>query len=427
MARIKEPLIHITRREGMPVWKGLLIRVIAVAVALCISAAFISAASPRSRGFFDYFASLFKGAFGTERRIWILLQNTALLLAVAVALVVAFKMKFWNLGGNGQILMGCLACAMCMYYLGGKLPDPVVWLLMLVTGVVAGAIWALIPAIFKAFFNTNESLFTLMMNYIAVCLVAFFIALWYPNGTGAMPPLEDATFPTFGSGQMGRTLPVLLVAVLVTAVIYCYLRFHKHGFEISVVSDSTNTARYAGINVKKVIIRTMILSGALCGLVGVLLVGSVNHMVSTSMDGNMGFTGIMVAWMGNFNPLIMAAVSLFIIFLSRGMAQVCTDFGYTSEALSDTVIGIIYFFFIACEFFIRYKVHINNKKIANIFRPKKKSGGKGPESRTDPPEEESQEVSFERAEDAESISAKQEQCSANGADASEICIDGEGN
>ena len=136
---------------------------------------------------------------------------------------------------------------------------------------------------------------------------------------------------------------------------------------------------------------------------------------------------IMVAWMGNFNPLIMAAVSLFIIFLSRGMAQVCTDFGYTSEALSDTVIGIIYFFFIACEFFIRYKVHINNKKIANIFRPKKKSGGKGPESRTDPPEEESQEVSFERAEDAESISAKQEQCSANGADASEICIDGEGN
>ena len=266
-----------------------------------------------------------------------------------------------------------------------------------------------------------------MMNYIAVCLVAFFIALWYPNGTGAMPPLEDATFPTFGSGQMGRTLPVLLVAVLVTAVIYCYLRFHKHGFEISVVSDSMNTARYAGINVKKVIIRTMILSGALCGLVGVLLVGSVNHMVSTSMDGNMGFTGIMVAWMGNFNPLIMAAVSLFIIFLSRGMAQVCTDFGYTSEALSDTVIGIIYFFFIACEFFIRYKVHINNKKIANIFRPKKKSGGKGPESRTDPSEEESQEVSLERAEDAESISSEQEHCPANGAGASEICIDGEGN
>lgn len=375
MARIKEPLIHITRREDIPVWKGILIRFGAVFAALCLSSLFISAAAPSSKGFFGYFGSLFSGAFGTERRIWILLQNTALLLAVAVALVVAFKMKFWNLGGNGQVLMGCLACAMCMYYLGGRLPDPAVWLLMLVAGVVAGAVWALIPAIFKAFFNTNESLFTLMMNYIAMYLVAFFIAFWYPTGTGAMPPLEDANLPAFGSGQMGRTLPILLVAVIVTAAIYLYLRFHKHGYEISIVSDSKNTARYAGINVKKVIIRTMILSGALCGLVGVLLVGSVNHMVSTTMDGNMGFTGIMVAWMGNFNPLIMAAVSLFIIFLSRGMSQVCTDFGYTSEALSDTVIGIIYFFFIACEFIIRYKVHINRGKLFRFLRFKKGENG----------------------------------------------------
>ena len=376
MGRIKEPLIRITRREDMPWWKSMLIRLGAVVAALCVSAAFISAAAPSSKGFFGYFGSLFSGTFGTERRIWMLLQNTALLLMVSVALVVAFKMRFWNLGG--------------------KLPDPVVWLLMFVSGVLAGAVWACIPALFKAFFNTNESLFTLMMNYIAVCLVAFFISLWYPEGTGAMPPLSEANLPTFGSGQMGRTLPILLVAVVITAAIYIYLRFHKHGYEISVVSDSKNTAKYAGINVKKVIIRTMILSGALCGIVGFILVGSVNHMVSTTMDDNMGFTGIMVAWMGNFNPLIMAAVSLFIIFLSRGMAQVCTDFGYTSEALSDTVIGIIYFFFIGCEFFIRYKVHINRRKLMRIFRIKKggKDGGEAGEKQAsetsetepDPPE-----------------------------------------
>lgn len=395
MGRIKEPLIHITRREDMPLWKGLLIRFGAILVALCISSVFISAAAPSSKGFFGYFGSLFSGTFGTERRIWMLLQNTALLLMVSVALVVAFKMRFWNLGGNGQVLMGCLACAMCMFYMGGKVPDPVVWLCMLLSSVVAGAVWALIPAVFKAIFNTNESLFTLMMNYIAMYLVAFFIAFWYPTGTGAMPPLSDANLPTFGSGQMGRTLPILLVAVVITAAIYIYLRFHKHGYEISVVSDSKNTAKYAGINVKKVIIRTMILSGALCGIVGFILVGSVNHMVSTTMDGNMGFTGIMVAWMGNFNPLIMAAVSLFIIFLSRGMAQVCTDFGYTSEALSDTVIGIIYFFFIGCEFFIRYKVHINCKKLARIFRRERGGGkesdeddfSKNPDEENEPPSE----------------------------------------
>ena len=365
MERVKEPLIHITKRENMPFWQRLCIRVGAVLIALLISDIFITAAAGGRGSFFGFFGSLFSGAFGTERRFWLLLQNTALLLGVAIALVVAFKMKFWNLGGNGQVLIGCLACAMCMYYMGGRLPDPLVWLFMLVASLVAGAVWALIPALFKAFFNTNESLFTLMMNYIAMYLVAFFISYWYPQGTGSMPPLEDANLPTLGGGQAGRSLLTVIVAVIVTALIYCYLRFSKHGYEISIVGESKNTARYAGINVKKVIIRTLILSGALCGLIGFLLVGSINHMVSTNMDGNMGFTGIMVAWMGKFNPLIMTGVAFFIIFLSRGMSQVCTDFGYTSEALADIVVGLIYFFLIGCEFFIVYKVHFNRRKRDN--------------------------------------------------------------
>lgn len=365
MERVKEPLIHITKRDNMPFWMRMCIRVGAVLIALLISDIFITAAAGERGGFFEFFGSLFSGAFGSERRIWLLLQNTALLLLVALALVVAFKMKFWNLGGNGQVLMGCLACAICMFYMGGKVPDGVLWLIMLVASLAAGAIWALIPAIFKAFFNTNESLFMLMMNYIAMYLVAFFIAFWYPQGTGAMPPLEDGAIPPLGGGQAGRSLLPVIVAVVVTALIFCYLRFSKHGFEISLVGESKNTARYAGINVKKVIIRTLVLSGALCGLVGFLLVGSINHMVSTNMDGNMGFTGIMVAWMGKFNPLIMAGVSFFIIFLSRGMAQVCTDFGFTSTSLSDIVVGLIYFFLIGCEFFIVYKVHFNFKKRSN--------------------------------------------------------------
>ena len=364
MGRVREPFIHITRREGMPFWKGLCIRVGAVAAALLIAALLLTLSAPNSKGFGGFFKSLFEGTFYVNRRgemnnFWLTLQETALLLCVAIALVVAFKMKFWNLGGNGQVLMGCLACAACMYYLGGETEDPLVWLLMLVASVAAGAVWALIPALFKAFFNTNESLFTLMMNYVAFYLVVFFVALWYPEGTGVMPPLSDANLPTFGAGQMGKSLPVILVAVLVTAAIFCYLRFSKHGYEIGLIGDSKNTARYAGINVKKVIIRTLVLSGALCGLVGFLLVGSINHMVSKTMDGNRGFTGIMVAWMGKFNPLIMTGVSLFIVFLTRGMAQVCSDFGISNDALSDVVIGLIYFFLIGCEFFISYRVHFN--------------------------------------------------------------------
>ena len=384
MKNTKEPFIHITRREGMPLWKGLLIRAAAVLIALILSDIVISAAAPKSQGFFGFFGALFSGAFGTERRIWLLFQDTFLLLGVAVALVVAFKMKFWNLGGNGQILMGCLACAICLKYLGGKLPDPLVWLIMLVASLAAGALWAVIPAIFKAFFNTNESLFTLMMNYIAMYLVAFFISYWYPGGTGAMSPLTEGVLPPLGEGQMGKSLlPILLFAV-VTAAIYLYLRFSKHGYEVALIGDSKNTARYAGINVRKVIIRTLILSGALCGLVGFLLAGSVNRMVSTTMDDNMGFTGIMVAWMGKLDPLIMAGVSFFINFLERGMAQVCTDFGFTSEALSDIVVGLIYFFFIGCEFFILYRVHIaGTRKKAKTDAPA--SPTRGEEERHEAP------------------------------------------
>ena len=364
MERVKEPLIRITKRDNMPFWMRMCIRVGAVLIALLISDIFITASADGRGGFFEFFGSLFSGAFGSERRIWLLLQNTALLLLVALALVVSFKMKFWNLGGNGQVLMGCLAAAMVMVYSDGALPNGVLWLFMFLAAVAAGAVWALIPAVFKAFFNTNESLFTLMMNYIAMYLVAYFIVVWNPGGTGAMAPMTEYAF-TLGSGQAGKSLLPIIVAVLVTAFIFCYLRFFKHGYEISVVGESKNTARYAGINVKKVVIRTLAFSGALCGLVGFLLVACINQMVSTTMDGNMGFTGIMVAWMGKFNPLIMAGVSFFIIFLSRGMAQVCTDFGFTSTSLSDIVVGLIYFFLIGCEFFIVYKVHFNFRKHTN--------------------------------------------------------------
>ena len=106
MERVKQPLIHITKREDMPFWKRMIVRAAAVIIALLISDIFITASSDGRGGFFEFFASLFSGAFGTERRFWMLLQNTALLLGVAIALVVAFKMRFWNLGGNGQVLMG---------------------------------------------------------------------------------------------------------------------------------------------------------------------------------------------------------------------------------------------------------------------------------------------------------------------------------
>lgn len=365
-ASVKEPLFHISRRQAMPLWKAIAVRAAAIIIGLVICGIIVSASSSSGKSFFEVFSSLFRGCFGTQRNIWRLFRQMALLLGVSLALVVAFKMKFWNLGGNGQILMGCLVSAMCLYYFGGKLPDGVVWLIMIASSLLIGAIWAVIPAIFKAFFKTNESLFTLMMNYIAICLINFFLKLWYPTGSGSMDPIDTGALPSIGatSAQKESILTIIVVALLTVFMIF-YLKRSKHGYEISIVGDSENTALYAGINVKKVMIRTLAISGALCGMIGLLLTGSINHTVDASMDDNMGFTGIMVAWLAKFNPAVMIFTAFFITFVTRGMETVNSDFSFGSDELGDIVISIIYFLIIACEFFISYQITFKKGKDGN--------------------------------------------------------------
>ena len=358
----KEPLFHIVKRDNLTAKQKVLLYAGAIFLGLLIGGIICSLFSAQNP--IDFFVSLFFGALGTMRRIWQLLQSMALLLGVSLALAPAFRMKFWNLGGNGQVLMGCLAYIAMMFYLGGKLPDFVVMLLGLIAGVVMGAVWALIPALFKAFFNTNESLFTLMMNYIASGLVSMFITIWVKTGSGVLKPIEKGVIPEIGN----RYLLTVLVFFLLAGVMYAYLKYSKQGYEVSVVGESNSTARYIGINVKKVIIRTMIISGAIAGLVGVFIGGAIDHTVSTTSASNMGFTAIMTAWLAAFNPLVMMASCLFITFVSKGMTQVRKDFKFTNDAISNIVIGIIYFSVIAVTFFLSYKVVFRDGAFDGVTR-----------------------------------------------------------
>ncbi len=347
----KEPLLRLVKRDVLPVWKIVLIYAIAIAVSLVLSAVICSLFS--SKNPLAFFTALFNGAVGSSFQIWWLLLYTSLLLGVAVALVPAFKMKFWNLGGNGQVLIGALAANICMQYLGGKLPDPVLILLMTVSSIVAGAVWGVLPAIFKAYFNTNESLFTLMLNYIAVGLVSMYLTICVKSGSGEQNPIPWGNFPElFGNKYILTVLVFFVLAVLM----FVYLKYTKHGYEISVVGDSPNTAKYIGIDVKRVIIRTMIISGALAGIVGLFLMGVVDKKISVDTARNMGFTAIMGTWLAAFNPLIMIGTCLFINFITRGMVQVRKDFGFTNDSIANIVIGLVYFCVIACSFFISYRV-----------------------------------------------------------------------
>ena len=355
-ASLKEPFVRVVKRDNIKLRSIILIYAIAIVVGLLLSGFISMMFSQKDLG--DFFRSLFDGAIGSERKLWLLLQDTSLLLGVSMALLPAFKMKFWNLGGNGQVLIGCLAAIACMFYLGGKVADTLIILIMLVASVAAGAIWAVIPAIFKARFNTNESLFTLMMNYIAQGLVSVCITVWVKSGSGVLVPIQYGNVPDIGNKYL---LPIILFT-LITVFMYIYLRLSKHGYEISVVGESINTAKYVGIKVDRVIVRTMLVSGAIAGLVGFILAGSINHTVSITSANNMGFTGIMATWLASFNPLMIIATSFFITFISKGMVEVRKTFMFTNDSISNIVVGILYFAVIICSFFINYKLVFRKKE-----------------------------------------------------------------
>ena len=362
----REPLLHISKRDELTFMQATAVRAVAIILALVLCALITMAVTGDNP--LSIYKTIFLGAFGSKRKSWVTMQNISILLLISLALTPAFKMRFWNIGGEGQILMGGLASAACMITLENKLPNGVVIVLMIIASIVAGAVWGLIPALLKAKWNTNETLSTLMMNYIAIQLVAFYTIVWEtPKGSGKIGIINQNSnvgwLPELGN----KYLLSIIVAVLITVAMYFYLAYSKQGYEIAVVGESERTARYVGISVEKVIIRTMLISGGVCGVAGLLLVGGINHTITTTLTGGQGFTAVLVSWLAKFNPIIMIFASGLIVLMGRGGQEVATTFGL-NESFSDILTAIILFFIIGCDFFVRYKVKLNKKSSEGVDR-----------------------------------------------------------
>ena len=318
---LREPRFHISRRYECPLWKRWLIRVVAVILALLIDAAVIRALSGLNA--LAVYRTIFDGALGSNRKIWITIRDTMILLSISVAITPAFRMRFWNVGAEGQALIGGVATAAVMINLAERVPEWMLVIAMLLAALLAGAFWGLVPAFFKARWNTNETLFTLMMNYIATQVCAYCIIHWEnPAGSNSVGVINQKTNigwfkPLFGF-QYGWNVVIVLI---VTALVYFYLRSTKHGYEIAYVGQSVNTARYAGISVSRVIARTMAVSGGLCGLTGFILVSGTGHTISTGIVGGRGFTAIVVAWLSKLNTFTMIFVSFLLVFMDKGASQ----------------------------------------------------------------------------------------------------------
>ncbi len=360
----KVPLLRIARRDALPIWQSWLIRLIGLVLALVVSAVVIYAIVKLNP--IKVYVAMFEGNFGSDRRFWVSLRDLMMLLCIGIGLAPAFKMRFWNIGAEGQVLVGGIATAAVMIYFGNSMPTWLLLVLSFAVSLVAGALWGLIPAFFKARFGTNETLFTLMMNYLAIQLTSYFVAEWEnPFGSNTVGIINQQTkagwFPAIF--EQRYMLNVLIVLTL-TVVMFIYLRYSKQGYEISVVGESERTARYIGISVKWVVIRTMMISGAICGLAGYIAVAGSSHTISTSTSGGIGFTAIIVAWLAKFNTFTMIMVAALLVFMEKGAIQIASQFNLNDYA-SQMITGIILFFIIGSEFFTKYRLIFRTRKGGN--------------------------------------------------------------
>ncbi|MBR5423493.1 MAG: ABC transporter permease [Clostridia bacterium] len=380
--KVHEPPFHIVKRPAIATWKAILIRTIAILLSLIVSSVVLIVLTKKSP--FEAMQLVYEASFGkykpelgtgfftqmfTGRKFWAMLQELCMLLVIALAVTPAFKMKYWNLGAQGQVLFGGLCSVAVMFNLNQGYWATHKWLvlfLMLIAAILGGIIWAVIPALFKARWNTNESLFTLMMNYIAIQLISCMINVWNPSGSQVMGVVNQNTqigwmpsmiFPeSWGMSTSAKNYFFnILIVLALTVIMFVYLRYSKHGYELSVVGESVNTANYIGINVKKVIVRTLVFSGLLCGISGFLLVSGTDHSITTGLDRGYGFTAIIVAWLAKFNPLMMVVTSFLIVFLDKGASDIAMNMGF-NESVGEIITGIIIFFIIGCEFFINYRI-----------------------------------------------------------------------
>lgn len=355
------PFVRLAKRESISKSKMWLIRVAALILAILIGGLvfIISGANPVTA-----YGALLGGSLGTETGMKQVIKIAIPLLGTALALAPCFKMKYWNIGAEGQITMGAVACtffALNYHSLSG-------WILLPIMGIAAvifGGFWSGIPAYFKSKFGTNETLFTLMMNYIAIGIVG-----WLQGGPWEGKP-GSQIIPMF---QGGSILPRVfgvhigwIIVLILTALIYVYMNYTKHGYEISVLGESENTARYAGMNVKKVTIRTAIISGGIAGLVGFMIASGANMTLYQTVAGGVGFTAITVAWLSQLNPFGMILISLMLATLSKGASSLQTSLRVPAS-VSDIITGVLLLCMLGCEFFINYKLIFRNSKEVEVAK-----------------------------------------------------------
>lgn len=353
----KDAVIRVTKRSELTNRQIMLLRLFSVVLALAAGGIFILIIGHNP---FAAYATMVKGVFRSTLAFQGTIKIMIPLLISALGITLAFKMQFWNIGAEGQIIFGAI-CSSYFALFHSNLPHALLMALMFAAGIIGGGLWGLIPAYFKARFNTNETLFTLMLNYIALHMITLLRdGPWADPESGGFPKIARFT----QNAQLDEVLGIQsgwIIALLLVVFVFVYLRYTKNGYEISVVGVSHATANYAGMNVKKIMLRTMFLSGAICGVAGVVQSAGSDMTLATSVAGGVGFTAIIVAWLAQLNAFGILIVSFLFAVLEKGSGVMQSTYGISSYS-ADVLQGIILFFVLGCEFFVRYRLVFRGRK-----------------------------------------------------------------
>lgn len=358
MNETREPLIRIVKRSDISRNKSWLIRILAILFALITGGVLIMVLGHNPLA---VYRDMVFGSLSTKTACIATAKIAIPLLGASLAIAPAFKMKFWNIGAEGQILAGAIAATYFALFQYQNLSHPVLLIVMFFAAAAAGGLWGLIPAAFKAKWGTNETLFTLMLNYIVLGIVKYL-------RNGPWKSLTSSGFPKISMFDVSARLPNVFdvnigwIIILTFAVLmFVYMKYTKHGYEIAVVGESERTAKYVGMHVPFIIMRTVFLSGAIAGIVGFLIVSGSSYTLTDSTAGGYGFTAITVAWLAKLNPFAMIAITVFLAVLTKGSNTIQTNFKIPASA-SEVLTGIILFFMLACEFFINYRLIYRSRK-----------------------------------------------------------------
>ena len=356
---------HIVKRDNCPLWKKCCLYLGAVVLALLLGAVLLISLGVDPVAYYTRMFTM--GTIGNKiaYKVWInYLKELVPLALVSVALSLAFKMRFWNIGGEGQFILGAISAAFVAFKAGGVLPNGVTLLLMCLAAMLTAGLYGLFVAALKVKFGTNETLMTLMLNYVALYILVFLgeaKADWnfFLDAESARPVFASfakiVSFPGIPmGGKFSLNICVVLTAVI-GVLVYVYLRFTKHGYEISVVGDSAGTAHYAGMKVNRIVLRTVFLSAALIGLAAAFKVGTAG-ILSTSITDDVGWTGIIVAWLSQLNTAVIFAVSALICVLHYGSTVAAATFAQVDSSFANMLQGAILFLVLAADFYTRFRI-----------------------------------------------------------------------